>query len=103
MPCELPAAVAYPPLARVGDVEAPAPAAHLVEHHEVILIPMQNARQWLLRQSVDTHTGSLGLKPHGLGGVFDGEQRHALGSGEAQPRERLYGAAAPVIIAYHGQ
>ena len=94
------AAVAHQPLARVGDIEELS-LAHLVEHHEVVLVPMEDAGKRSLRQIVDGCPHADRMQPHVVGGLTDSQQRDTLRRDMADLREPFHRDLSPIVQADH--
>ena len=89
------------PFAGVGDMEACTAAAHAVEHHEMVLIPVQDSRQWLPGELGESHAGGSAVEPQVVGGIGYPFKRHPLHGGAAVCRHRLQAHLPPEDTAYH--
>lgn len=92
---------------RVGNVEGASAAAllpHLVEHHEMVLVPMEYARQlrlvgYLLHGGPDAD----GAHADALRRITDAEHRHPLPRNERAFAQRLQRVVPPVVFCHHAQ
>ena len=74
------------------------PALYAVDHDEVVLPPVHDARQHgLLTQLSECQLHAHGAEPHRLRRVADAQQRHALAGDVAPLAQGLQGPAAPVV------
>ena len=91
------------PFAGVGYMEAFAVAAHSVEHHEVVLVPVEYAGERGFWHVVGRDACGHCVKPHLFGGIGQGHQRDTLACGETAFFEPLCTAFQSMVTAHHGQ
>ena len=97
------ARICHQPLARVGYVILTAVPAYPVKHHEVVLVPVQYARQGRHAQVVHRQPAAYCLHAQPFGGVAYAEQRHAFVGGETQLRKVFRAVFLTVMGAHHAQ
>ena len=70
MAAEFVIAIDNPAFCRIGDVKLP-PVPNLVQHHEMVLVPVKDTGQGCLSQHFGRDASANGMQPESLRGLAD--------------------------------
>ena len=92
--------VGYQSLSRVGYVELLS-LFLLVEHHKVVLVPVEDARQGSLLHLLHRYPSANTMQAQLVRRLADAEQGNPFGGGKAVAGKGLDGELLTVVPAYH--